>query len=123
MLLIFFKRLNANPVYNFIIGILFFSLFFLNSRLISFLYSQLGKQCICTHKMQFCLLGVSPKPSESIRNLIELRLISCISSILANDSDKAANASYDVLSSESKSFRLLSIFPNTPITIQNESQW
>ena len=72
MLLNLFKRFNANPVYNFIIGILFFSLFFLNSRLISFLYSQLGKQCICTHKMHFCLLGVSPKPSESIRNLIEL---------------------------------------------------
>ena len=72
MLLNHFKRFNANPVYNFIIGILFFSLFFLNSRLISFLYSQLGKQCICTHKMHFCLLGVSPKPSESIRNLIEL---------------------------------------------------
>lgn len=72
MLLNLFKRFNANPVYNFIIGILFFSLFFLNSRLISFLYSQLGKQCICTHKMHFCLLGASPKPSESIRNLIEL---------------------------------------------------
>lgn len=72
MLLNLFKRFNANPVYNFIIGILFFSLFFLNSRLISFLYSQLGKQCICTHKMQFCLLGASPQPSESIRNLIEL---------------------------------------------------
>ena len=72
MLLIFFKRLNANPVYNFIIGILFVALFFLNSNLISFLYSQLGKQCICTHKMLFCLLGASPKPSESIRNLIEL---------------------------------------------------
>lgn len=72
MLLNLFKRFNANPVYNFIIGILFFSLFLLNSRLISFLYSQLGKQCICTHKMHFCLLGASPKPSESIRNLIEL---------------------------------------------------
>ena len=72
MLLNLFKRFNANPVYNFIIGILFFSLFFLNSRLISFLYSQLGKQCICTHKMHFCLLGASPKPSESIRNLIKL---------------------------------------------------
>ncbi len=72
MLLNLFKRFNANPVYNFIIGILFFSLFFLNSSLQSILYSQLGKQCICTHKMQFCLLGVSPKPSESIRNLIEL---------------------------------------------------
>ncbi len=72
MLLNLFKRFNANPVYNFIIGILFFSLFFLNSRLISFPYSQLGKQCICTHKMHFCLLGASPKPSESIRNLIEL---------------------------------------------------
>lgn len=72
MLLNLFKRFNANPVYNFIIGILFFSLFFLNSRLISFLYSQLGKQYICTHKMHFCLLGASPKPSESIRNLIEL---------------------------------------------------
>lgn len=33
---------------------------------------KLGKQCICTHKMHFCLLVVSPKPSESIRNLIEL---------------------------------------------------
>ena len=72
MLLNLFKRLNATPVYYFIIGILFFALFFLNSNLISFLYSQLGKQCICTHKMQFCLLGASPKPSESIRNLIEL---------------------------------------------------
>lgn len=72
MLLNLFKRFNANLIYNFIIGILFFSLFFLNSRLISFLYSQLGKQCICTHKMHFCLLGASPKPSESIRNLIEL---------------------------------------------------
>ena len=72
MLLNLFKRLNANPVYNFIIGILFSALFFLNSSLQSILYSQLGKQCICTHKMQFCLLGVSPKPSESIRNLIEL---------------------------------------------------
>lgn len=72
MLLNLFKRFNANPVYNFIIGILFFALFFLNSNLISFLYSQLGKQCICTHKMQSCLLGKSPKPSESIRNLIEL---------------------------------------------------
>lgn len=71
MLLNLFKRFNANPVYNFIIGILFFALFFLNSNLISFLYSQLSKQCICTHKMQFCLLGASPKPSESIRNLIE----------------------------------------------------
>lgn len=118
MLLIFFKRFNANPVYNFIIGILFFALFFLNSRLISFLYSQLGKQCICTHKMHFCLLGASPKPSESIRNLIELRLIGCINSILANDSGKAANASYDVLSSGLKSFRLLSIFPKISTTIQ-----
>ena len=72
MLLNLFKRFNANPVYNFIIGILFFALFFLNSNLISFLYSQLGKQCICTHKMHFCLLGISPKPSESIWNLIEL---------------------------------------------------
>lgn len=72
MLLNLFKRFNANPVYNFIIGILFVALFFLNSNLISFLSSQLGKQCICTHKMQFCLLGASPKPSESIRNLIEL---------------------------------------------------
>ena len=72
MLLKLFKRFNANPVYNFIIGILFVALFFLNSNLISFLSSQLGKQCICTHKMQFCLLGASPKPSESIRNLIEL---------------------------------------------------
>ena len=42
MLLNLFKRFNANLIYNFIIGILFFSLFFLNSRLISFLYSQLG---------------------------------------------------------------------------------
>ena len=72
MLLNLFKRFNTSPVYNFIIGILFFALFFLNSRLISFLYSQLGKQCICTHKMHFCSLGVSPKPSESIRNRIEL---------------------------------------------------
>ena len=71
MLLIFFKRLNANPVYNFIIGILFFALLFLNSVLPSILYSQLGKQCICTHKMHFFLFGVSPKPSETIRNLIE----------------------------------------------------
>lgn len=47
-------------------------LVFLNSSLQSILYSQLGKQCICTHKMHFCLLGVSPKPSESIRNLIKL---------------------------------------------------
>ena len=118
MLLIFFKRLNAIPIYNFMIGILFFALFFLNSNLISFLYSQLGKQCICTHKMHFCLLGASPKPSESIRNLIELRLIGCINSILANDSGKAANASYDVLSSGLKSFRLLSIFPKISTTIQ-----
>ena len=42
MLLIFFKRLNAIPIYNFMIGILFFALFFPNSNLISFLYSQLG---------------------------------------------------------------------------------
>ena len=108
MLLNLFKRLNANPVYYFIIGILFFALFFLNSNLISFLYSQLGKQCICTHKMQFCLLGASPNPSESIRNLIELRLTGCINSILANVSGKTANASYDVLSSELKSFRRFS---------------
>ena len=62
-----------------------FCLVFLNSSLPSILYSQLGKQCICTHKMQFCLLGVSPKPSETIRNLIELRLTGCINSILANE--------------------------------------
>ena len=72
MLLNLFKRFNANPVYNFIIGILFFSLFFLNSRLISFLYSQLGKQCICTHKMHFssskrlcCWAGLTPGSNES----------------------------------------------------------
>ena len=123
MLLIFFKRFYTNPIYNFMISIRFFALFFLISNLILILYSQLGKQCICTHKMHFCLLGASPKPSGSIKNLIELRLIGgCINSILANDSGKAANASYDVLSSESKSFHLLSISPNIPITIQNESQ-
>mgnify|MGYP005961979319 FL=1 len=72
MLLNLFKRFNANSIYNFMPRLLLFALFFLNSSLQSILYSQLGKQCICTHKMQFCLLGVSPKPSESIRNLIEL---------------------------------------------------
>lgn len=72
MLLNLFKRFNANSIYNFMPRLLLFALFFLNSSLPSILYSQLGKQCICTHKMHFCLLGVSPKPSESIRNLIEL---------------------------------------------------
>lgn len=72
MLLNLFKRFNANSIYNFMPRLLLFTLFFLNSSLPSILYSQLGKQCICTHKMHFCLLGVSPKPSESIRNLIEL---------------------------------------------------
>ena len=42
MLPIFFKRLNAIPIYHFMIGILFFALFFPNSNLSSFLYSQLG---------------------------------------------------------------------------------
>ena len=118
MLLTIFKHFNTNPIYYFMISILLSALFFLNSNLISILYSQLGKQCICTHKMHFCLLGASPKPSGSIRNLIELRLIGCISSILSNDSGKAANASYDVLSSGLKSFRLLSIFPKISTTIQ-----
>ena len=72
MLRIFFKRFYTNSIYNFMISIRFFALFFLISNLILILYSQLGKQCICTHKMHFCLLGVSPKPSESIRNLIKL---------------------------------------------------
>ena len=74
MLLNLFKRFNANSIYNFMPRLLLFTLFFLNSSLPSILYSQLGKQCICTHKMHFCLLGVSPKPSESIRNLIDLHL-------------------------------------------------
>jgi len=74
MLLNLFKRFNANSIYNFMPRLLLFALFFLNSSLPSILYSQLGKQCICTHKMHFCLLGVSPKPSESIRNLIDLHL-------------------------------------------------
>lgn len=71
MLLIFFKRFYTNPIYNFMISIRFFALFFLISNLILILYSQLGKQCICTHTMRFYLLRISPNPSKSIRNLIE----------------------------------------------------
>ena len=72
MLLNLFKRFNANSIYNFMPRLLLFALFFLYLSLPSILYSQLGKQCICTHKMHFGLLGAPPKPSESIRNLIEL---------------------------------------------------
>lgn len=81
MLLIFFKRFYSNPIYNFMIGILFFALFFLNSNLISILYSQLGKQYICTHKMHLDLFGVSANPSESIINLLELL---CLHPVIAS---------------------------------------
>ena len=71
MLRIFFKRFYTNSIYNFMISIRFFALFFLISNLILILYSQLGKQCICTHTMRFYLLRISPNPSKPIRNLIE----------------------------------------------------
>jgi hypothetical protein len=81
MLPIFFKRLNAIPIYHFMIGILFFALFFPNSNLSSFLYSQLGyiefgtnlaSSAFVHTKCSFACWELSPKPSESIRNLIEL---------------------------------------------------
>ena len=67
MLLNLFKRFNANSIYNFMPRLLLFALFFLNSSLPSILYSQLGKQCICTHKMHFQLVGTISQSPETVK--------------------------------------------------------
>ena len=67
MLRIFFKRFYTNSIYNFMPRLLLFALFFLNSSLPSILYSQLGKQCICTHKMHFQLVGTISQSPETVK--------------------------------------------------------
>ena len=84
MLPIFFKRLNAIPIYHFMIGILFFALFFPNSNLSSFLYSQLGyiefgtnlaSSAFVRTKCLFSLLVYAPNPPKPWKWLfMELRL-------------------------------------------------